>query len=158
MTVRYSTGAINRALGDNAVSGVNNGLAGIFKNSYIEIYTGTQPASADNAATGTLLARVTNNGGAFSVNSPTNGLQFNPPSGGAITKATGQTWQYEGLAVGVAGWARLCANDSYMNTSSNTDARMDMAVGSSTGDLQISNVNIIIGTQGSITEFTITGS
>ncbi len=158
MTVKFSTGAINRSLGDNAVSGSNNGLAGIFKNSYLEIYTGTQPASADNAATGTKLARVTLNAGDFTVGSPTNGLQFDPPSGGILSKSASQAWQYSGLTPGTAGWARLCANDSYMNTSSATDARMDMAVGTSTGDLQISNINIQIGTQGSITEFTITGS
>lgn len=52
MTVRLSTGA------RNAIAGAL-GFAGVFNKCSINIYSGTQPASADSAATGTLLGTVT---------------------------------------------------------------------------------------------------
>jgi hypothetical protein len=52
MTVRLSTGARNAL----AQAG---GFAGAFNKCSIAIYTGTQPATADSAATGTLLGTVT---------------------------------------------------------------------------------------------------
>jgi len=57
MTLRYSTGLRNHLAG-----------GGSFKNAFhggrIEIYTGTQPATADTAVAGTLLCTVTDNNGA----------------------------------------------------------------------------------------------
>lgn len=52
MTVRQSTGLRNALCG-------NDGFSKIFINGEIRIYSGTQPASADAAATGTLLGVVT---------------------------------------------------------------------------------------------------
>jgi len=52
MTIRLSTGARN-------AQGGTLGLAGAFNKGYINVYTGTQPTSADAAATGTLLGTVT---------------------------------------------------------------------------------------------------
>ena len=57
MTIRQSTGL------RNCLSG-NEGFAKAFKNGEIRIYTGTQPATADAAATGTLLGVVTKDGSA----------------------------------------------------------------------------------------------
>lgn len=52
MTLKISTGVRNALTG-------SLGLAGIFNKGSIEIYTGSQPVSADSAVTGTLLGRVT---------------------------------------------------------------------------------------------------
>lgn len=52
MSVRQSTGLRNAMCG-------YIGFAGAFKNGEIRIYSGTQPASADASATGTLLGVVT---------------------------------------------------------------------------------------------------
>ena len=57
MTIRQSTGLRNLLCG-------NDGFASAFKNGEIRIYTGTQPATADAAVTGTLLGVVTKDGAA----------------------------------------------------------------------------------------------
>lgn len=51
MTTRLSTALRNNIVG-------STGLAASFTGGVIDIYTGTQPATADSAATGTLLGRV----------------------------------------------------------------------------------------------------
>ena len=58
MAIRLSTGLRNNLAG-------TTGFASTFANGVIEIRTGTQPASADNAASGTLLGIVTLASGAF---------------------------------------------------------------------------------------------
>ncbi len=61
----------------------------------IKIYTGTQPASANDSATGTLLATVTFGDPAFGA-----------ASSGVATLA-GTPLSGTGVAAGTAGWARL---------------------------------------------------
>lgn len=63
MSFYVSTALDNQAFNSirGAVSAVNSLQGG-----YIAIYSGVQPASADAAATGTLLAKITSNSGAFS--------------------------------------------------------------------------------------------
>lgn len=56
MTIRFSTGARNALAG-------HCGFASLFQGGSISIYTGTQPASADSAATGTLLGVISTSSG-----------------------------------------------------------------------------------------------
>lgn len=56
MTMRLSTGLRN-------FLNKEGGFDGAMRNGYIEIFSGAQPASADAAATGTLLCTITNNAG-----------------------------------------------------------------------------------------------
>ena len=58
MTLRFSTGLRNNLAG-------NKGFASTFAKGSINIYTGTQPATADSAVTGTLLGTVTLSSGAL---------------------------------------------------------------------------------------------
>lgn len=58
MTLRISSGVRNALTG-------TLGLQGVFNKGSIEIYTGTQPTTADSAITGTLLGIVTLNSGAL---------------------------------------------------------------------------------------------
>jgi hypothetical protein len=58
MTARFSTGLRNFL---NKQGCIDDAL----RNGWIEIYTGAQPATADAAATGTLLCTVSNNSGAL---------------------------------------------------------------------------------------------
>ena len=138
MTVRLSSGLKDAMLGET-------GLKGALADGVIRIYSGAQPASADNAIAGTLLAEITEGGGAFAHGSPTNGLEFDPPSLGIIAKAVAETWTGNGLANGTAGSGRICANPLDDGTSSTTLARLDFSVGKSTGDLQLSTVNVETG-------------
>jgi hypothetical protein len=135
MTIRASTGLKNAMLG-------TVGLQTALTDGVIRVYSGSQPASADNAVTGTLLMEITLNGGAFSHGSPTNGLEWDTPTAGTISKPVADAWQGAGITDGVAGWARFCANPLDDGSSSTTLARVDMSVGKGTGDLQLSNVNV----------------
>lgn len=62
MAFSVSTALDNQAF--NAVRGPVSGTASL-QGGYIAIYSGTQPASADAAATGTLLLKITNSSGTF---------------------------------------------------------------------------------------------
>lgn len=66
MAFRISTGLENQSY--NAVRGAVDKTYSL-NGGYIAIYSGTQPASADDAATGDLLVKITNNSGAFSAGS-----------------------------------------------------------------------------------------
>ncbi len=138
MTIRASTGLKDAMLG-------TTGLNGALANGVLRIYSGAQPASADAGVTGTLLCEVTLDGGAFSHGSPTNGLNFDTPVSGSVSKPIGDTWKGNGVADGVAGWARFYGNGADAGGSSTTLPRIDMSVGKGTGDLQVSNVNVAVG-------------
>ncbi len=58
MTLRLSTKLCNNLAGPT-------GFAATFANGVIDVYTGTQPSSADSAATGTLLGTITQASGAW---------------------------------------------------------------------------------------------
>jgi hypothetical protein len=144
MTVRLSTGARTLLAGAS-------GFAEIFEKGVIEIYTGTQPITADSAASGTLLGTVTLGSGAFTPGSPTNGLTFAAPIAGAVSK-TG-VWSMNGVAAGTAGYFRLKANGVDAGTLSTSLPRMDGSVAVSGGDLNLSNIAIAIGAPTTIDTF-----
>lgn len=156
MTVRYSTGCLNKLLGENGVDTGANGLRGIFKDGVINIYTGTQPSLADNAATGTLLATVTVDAGAFTDGVATNGLEFDAPVGAVLSKAAAENWQYKGIAAGTAGWFRFRGNATDDGSLSTTLPRIDGSIGTVSGDLLLSNTAIAVNSPGTIDIFSIT--
>ena len=63
MTVRFSTSLRNNLAGPT-------GFGATFANGILEVRTGTQPATADSAASGTLLGTVTLASGAFTAETP----------------------------------------------------------------------------------------
>lgn len=96
--------------------------------STLKIYTGTQPATADTAASGSLLATIV--------------LPASPwaaASAGAISKQN--TWSVVATGTGTAGYARL----------ENGTSAFDMAIGT---DLTISDSSIVTG--GTVTVTTLT--
>ena len=131
MAVRISTGYAEQILGTSS-------FANIFLNGCIEVYSGAQPASADAAVSGTLLARITRGGGAWSAGSPSNGLQFTH-LGRYISKEPSHDWKLQGTATGVAGWFRLRANPVDTGAASTTLPRIDGTVGlvDAEGDFQL---------------------
>ncbi len=149
MSLRFSTGLRNGIL--NAT-----GIKEAMTNGVIRMYSGAQPAAADNAATGTLLLEVTLNSSAFAHGSPTNGLNFDAPVSGILSKAALETWRGNGLADGVAGWFRYCANPSDAGGVSTTLARIDGSVGRSAADMNLSNTNILTGVPTSVDVFQFT--
>lgn len=147
MTIRLST-----ALRTNLAGAT--GFGATFANGIIEIRTGAQPATADAAATGTLLGTVTLASGAFVPGVATNGLTFAAAAAGAISK-TG-TWSFVGIAAGTAGWFRFKGNALDNDAISTTLPRLDGSVATSGADLNLSNIAIAIGAPTTVDTFTWT--
>lgn len=150
MALKLSTGLRNGML--NAT-----GFTEAFNDGIIYIYSGPQPSDADQAVQGTLLLRITQNNGAWSAGVATNGLGFDAPSAGVISKAAGETWR--GLGVnggGTAGWFRLCGNPADAGSSSTSLPRMDGTVAVSGGDMNLSSVSIVDGAPTTLDTFTFT--
>lgn len=136
---------------------VGNSLRDIFKDGVLEIYSGTQPVSADAAKTGTLLVRITLGSGSFAAGSPDNGLEFGLASAGVIAKET-PVWSGTGLVAGTAGWYRLYANatDAGALDSSYEYPRIDGSIGTSGAQLNASSTSISVGATITIDSFQIT--
>ncbi|MEX2600442.1 MAG: hypothetical protein WD355_02260 [Balneolaceae bacterium] len=142
MAIRLSTGARNAMLDAT-------GLAAGLEVAQINIYTGSQPTDADTAASGTLLASITVDGGAT-------GVTFDAAASGVLSKAAAETWQGTAAASGTAGWFRLFLKTDSPSGASTTLVRVDGSVAVSGGDLNISNTSITSGAVQTITEFDIT--
>jgi len=133
-------------------------LKDIFKDGILKIYSGSQPASADNAVAGTELLAISVASGAFVAGTPTNGLEFGAAAAGAISKSTA-VWSDTGIASGTAGCFRLYANASDANGEDTTPflyPRLDGSVGTSGAELNMSSTSITIGATTTIDTFTIT--
>lgn len=145
MTTRFSTG-LRTALAQALATGFANGV--------IEIRSGSQPANADAATTGTLLGLVTLNSGAFSAGTSTNGLTWGAAAAGVASK-TG-VWSFNGIADGVAGWFRFRANAVDAGGVSTTLLRFDGAIATSGAEMSLSNINIVTSAPNTIDTFTVT--
>lgn len=149
MTIRLSTGLRNGML--NAT-----GFKEAFADGVIYIYSGPQPTTADSAVQGTLLGKVTQDAGAFVFGSSANGLEFDAPASGVISKAAAETWQMVGIAAGTAGWGRLMGNATDALGSSTTLPRFDFSIATSGADLNLSTVAIAVGAPTTIDVFQFT--
>lgn len=99
--------------------------------STLEIRTGTQPASANTAASGTLLATIT--------------LPASPwaaASSGSIAKQG--VWSATAVATGTAGYARLIGGTNAMDVAIGTDWTIDNASIISGGTVTVSTASITI--------------
>lgn len=149
MALHFSTGLIQGIL--NA-SGIKEQLA----DGVIRVYTGAQPANADAAVAGTLLIQYTLSSGAWTAGTATNGLEFDAPVAGVLSKAAAETWSGVGVATGTAGWFRFVGNATDAGGSSTTLPRIDGSVGAGSGDLALSNTSITTGAPNTIDTFSIT--
>ena len=118
----------------------------VFKGGSIEIYTGLQPSSANDAPTGTLLVTIMYSSA---------GITFDDAASGILTKADAETWSGVCVATGTAGWARLLTPTDG-GASSTTDERMDMAVGTSGAQIHMSSTSFATGATQTLTELSIT--
>lgn len=103
----------------------------------ILIYSGSQPATPQTAASGTLLVTV-------SFNNPS----FGAPSVGVSTMATGTAVSATVSTSGTAGWFRV------QNRAGNTV--FDGAISTSGSDMNFDNVNFVAGGTVTINSATIT--
>lgn len=118
MTVRISVEGRNAGL-DATFDRVDIGGAGV-----IRIYSGSQPATANTAPTGTLLATL-----------PLNNPGFTPATGGSKAINLATTVQANAVANGTAGWARM--------SNGNDDPIFDGSVAVSGGDFTINTTALI---------------
>jgi hypothetical protein len=117
-----------------------NGVIGIFGGA-------SQPADANDAETGTLLALITLANGAFTPGNATNGLEFDSPVNGVLPKAAAETWSGLGLAAAGSGvtatYFRFYAN-AYVTGASTTAVRYDGAIStSSLAELQMGVTTVV---------------
>jgi hypothetical protein len=134
----------------------STGITESLNDGIIYVYTGPQPANADAAIQGTLLLRVTVNNGAWAAGSPTNGLGFDAPVSGVLSKAAAEVWRGLGIVDGTAGWFRFCGNAADAGGSSTTLPRIDGTVAISGGDMNLSAISIVTGVPSTCDVFTLT--
>lgn len=128
MTLRISTGLANRLLDTGSMRSTM--AAG-----NIKIYTGTEPANADAAATGTLLCTVT-------INSSGTGINFDTvAAAGVLAKTPSEIWSGVNAASGVAAYFRHVAAGDTAAISS-TQPRLQGNVGVVGADLNLTSVTL----------------
>lgn len=103
------------------------------------IYTGAQPASGDDAASGTLLVEITLPADAFD-------------SAAAGVAAKLGTWSNTATAAGDAGWFRM------LNSALTRSVDGSVTVTGGGGDLTLDNISIGVGQSVTINTFTYTGA
>lgn len=144
--------------GDQVIIGAGSSggsMDELLRDGVIEIYTGTQPSTADLAETGTKLLRITISSGAFTPGTPTNGLNLNGSSSGVVPKESGDVWSGVGLADGTAGWFRYYSN-AYTTGASTTAVRFDGVCGVGSGELRMSSLSIATSATTTVDAATIT--
>lgn len=158
-TLNVATGSFTGEAAGNviAIAAAQGGsLRDIFQNGVIEIYSGSQPADADTAVSGTLLGTITVGSGAFSAGSETNGLEFGTAASGEIEKASTETWSMQAIATGTAGYFRFKGNATDAGGASTTLPRIDGSIGTSGADLNMSTTSITSGNTYTIDSFKFT--
>ena len=140
MTVRLSTGLRNKVL--------DSGFADAFDTTgRINIYTGSQPSNANDAASGTLLGTLTLASDSIPSGASTGVLTF-----GTITSDTSAD------ASGTAGWGRIYrTGDTAPGSAAGTsDRRLDFAISTSGSDVNFDTVTFVAGGTIAITSLTVT--
>ena len=125
MTIRFNT-----AMRDVMVTALTNAIGGYT----LSIYTGSQPAAANDAATGTKLVDIMING-------------FNAPANGSATLNTSTPNTGTAVATGTAGWGRIVGG---------AGERIDGTVGTSSTDFTINSTSITNGATVTLTAMTVT--
>ena len=125
MTIRFNT-----AMRDVMVTALTNAIGGYT----LSIYTGSQPAAANDAATGTKLVDIMING-------------FNAPVNGSATLNTSTPNTGTAVATGTAGWGRIVGS---------AGERIDGTVGTSGTDFTINSTSITNGATVTLTAMTVT--
>lgn len=120
---------------------------------FIKIYTSPMPTTADDAATGTLLATITDGGLTVTPGTATNGLNVEL-TGQTLGIASGEDWFGTAVATGTAYWGRWFANAA--GTAVLKDGLVSTTAG---GDIVMEGGrNVVSGAPVSITSVAITAS
>lgn len=145
MTIKLSTGLRNYMLDTGSFKAAFPGGA---NGSRLRIFSGSPPADADAAETGTLLVNITNN-------STTTGITFDTATAGTIAKTPSETWSGVNAATNTAGYFRLTTGTADGGGSSTTLRRLQGSVGVSGADLNLSSVSLTSGATQTIDFFSV---
>ena len=135
MTLKASTGLRTTMLG-------NSSFDDAMGSPVLMLFTGTIPATADAAITGTLLCIVSDD----ATGDP---LLFDVPAGGVIPKDPAQVWRGPVTVSGTAThWRLVDSTDD--GTASTTACRVQGLCAVAASDMNMSNVNLTAGGSQSI--------
>jgi hypothetical protein len=146
MAIRISTGARNAMLGN----GTNLGLRAALAAGFLYLYTGSQPATADKGATGTLLGKVT------VLDDGTTGLTFDAPAAGVLAKAAPKRGSF--TASRMARWAGSASamRPTRRPRQHHVSKRVDGLVGTAGADANMSNTAVLTGAVSTVDSFALT--
>jgi hypothetical protein len=148
MAFRLTTGLRQAMLGVSTLKEAMNG-------GKMEIYTGSQPSSADAVETaGAVKLAVISSTCGTGVD---DGLQFGTAASGVLPLTT-PAWQGVILASGVAGWFRFYGPDGSgtgCHGTSSTAIRFDGAIGVAGADLNLSHTSLTQDSTLTITRFNV---
>lgn len=141
MAIKLSTGARVSLLS-------TTDFQGTFNLCFIDVYSGSQPASADTAPTGTKLMTYTVN------HDGSTGGTWDTAVAGVINKAAAEVWQAVGIVAGTAGYFRMrLAGD--LGTTNTTDIRMDGSIASSGADFNMADTSVTVSSIYTIDSFPV---
>ena len=120
----------------------------------MDIFTGSQPASADYVETGTKLVRISSTSGSMYGGTGADGLQFGTAAAGVLGRTT-PAWTGLVTVAGVAGWFRFYGTTGTAGTSATT-WRFDGGVGVSGADLNLSHTDLVLDSVLTLSTFNIT--
>lgn len=127
------------------ISTVGGCVKDLLKNGVIKIFSGSQPLTADDAETGTLLCTITKASGPFVPGAAANGLVLGDTVGtNAIHKLSTDIWSGVNANTAAAGWFRFYANDATAGAST-TAIRVDGTVANSGGQMNVSSTSLVSG-------------
>ena len=131
------------------VDEIMDGVQDILNGCKIALYSGTQPATADAAATGSLLCTISLDGGAV-------GLSWGDAIAGVLSKAVGENWQGTAVASGTAGWFRCYQSGDDPALAETELARFDGSISTSGAQLDMTSTAIVVSAVQTISTFTYT--
>jgi hypothetical protein len=134
------------AAGSTVILGSSRGGSMIdqFRNFTMKIFTGSQPAAADDAEAGSELIQITESSGTFVGGAATNGLNFGQVSDAELHAALGEVMSGAAGASGTAGWFRIYDNDLTIGASE-VKPRVDGAIATSGSQMNMANTSITSG-------------
>lgn len=135
MAFRLSTGLVNAMMASSSFKSALEGGAGFL----IDIYSGTQPANPDTAASGTLLVTVSLAGAGTGIHFET------AATAGALPKMASETWSGTAVASGTAGWFRIRQTTEAGAAATTTLVRADGAIATSGADMNLGSLTVTTG-------------
>ena len=151
MAIRLSSGLRTAMLSAGGIgTGGTGGLKTLLDGGVIDIFTGSQPASADYVETGTKLVRISSTSGTTNLD----GVRFGTAAAGVLGR-TVPVWSGIVAVAGVAGWFRFYGTTGTSGTSATT-WRFDGGVGVSGADLNLSHTDLALDSVLALTTFNIT--